>query len=80
VDLNQVKRSLSFDHAIQPLVDPDKARASELYEEDFSEWIVRLKRKPSNRPEDPSPEDELLILTPDKTLRKVDRSMRERKV
>ena len=74
LDLNEVKRSLSFKHAMQPLVDPEKAKDSELYKENFSEWIVRLKRKPSNRPAEPSPSDQLLILTPDKKLRKVVRA------
>ena len=74
LDLNEVKRSLSFKHAMQPLVDPEKAKDSELYKENFSGWIVRLKRKPSNRPAEPSPADQLLILTPDKKLRKVVRA------
>ena len=74
MDLNEVKRSLSFKHAMQPLVDPEKAKDSELYKENFSEWMVRLKRKPSNRPAVPSSADQLLVLTPDKKLRKVVRA------
>jgi len=37
------------------------------------EWLVRLKRKSSNKSLEPSPSDQRLIITPDKKFRKVTR-------
>lgn len=73
IDLNELKRSLSFVHAVESITDPAKAAASELNRKRYSEWLVRLKRKPSNKPLEPSPSDQLLIITPDKKLRQVAR-------
>ncbi len=73
VDLYEVKRSQSFAYAVESVTNPARTAASELNAEAFSEWLFRLKRKPSNNPAIPSPSDQLLIVTPDNKLRKTTR-------